>query len=112
MESMNILNTLVDKHMVMQLEYDVGGYDVLPCGSSMTLCNNAFVDLSKRLEDIFSANFNEVPKGDKQRLSEVADNLLMLLTNSYYSLTWLNARFYKTMHPDDATANTDTKRIQ
>jgi hypothetical protein len=111
MESINILDSLVEKHMVMELEYDVGGYDVLPCGPAMTLCNNAFVDLSKRIDDILSSSFEESPKGDKNRMSAVADNLLLLLTNSYYSLTWLNSRYYKTNHPEDTTADTDTDRI-
>ena len=83
----------------------------MPCGPAMTLCNNAFIDLAKRLDDIFSSNFNESPKGDKERLSTVADNLILLLTNSYYSLTWLNSRYYKTTHPEDTTADTDTDRI-
>ncbi len=76
MESINILDSLVEKHMVMGLEYDVGGYDVLPCGPAMTLCNNAFVDLTKRIDDILSASFDEAPKGDKNRVAKVADNLL------------------------------------
>ena len=67
----------------------------------MTLCNNAFVDLTKRIDDILSASFEEVPKGDKERVGVVADYLLQLLTNSYYSLTWLNARYYKERHPED-----------
>jgi hypothetical protein len=111
MESMNILDSLVEKHMVMELEFDVGNYDVLPCGPAMTLCNNAFVDLTKRVDDILGASFDEVPKGDKERIGKVADNLLMLLTNAYYSLTWLNGRYYKSMHPNDPTAETDTNRI-
>lgn len=76
MESMNILDTLVNKHMVQGLEYDVGGYDVLPCGYQMTLCNNAFVDLSKRLDDILSASFDESPRGDKNRVTFVGDTLM------------------------------------
>jgi len=108
MESINILDSLVEKHMVMEIEYDVGGYDVLPCGPAMTLCNNAFVDLAKRMEDILSSNFNESPKGDKNRLSAVADHLIRLLTNSYYSLRWLNSSYYKSNHPEDITADTDT----
>lgn len=30
MESMTILDTLVEKHMVLQLEYEVCNYEVLP----------------------------------------------------------------------------------
>lgn len=65
MDSMNILDVLVTKHMVEKLEYDVGGYDVLPCGQAMTLCNNAFIDLSRKMDDILSASFDESPRGDK-----------------------------------------------
>lgn len=100
MESMNILDTLVNKHMVQKLEYDNGGYDVLPCGYQMTLCNNAFVDLSKRMEDILASSFEESPRGDKNRAAIVGDNLINLLSNSLYSLSWLNARHYKAIHPD------------
>jgi len=77
----------------------------------MSLCNNAFVDLSKRIDDILGASFDEVPRGDKNRVGKVADNLLMLMTNSYYSLTWLNSRFYKDTHPNDPTPDTDTDKI-
>lgn len=111
MDSMNILDSLVEKHMVLQLEYDVGNYDVLPCGYKMSLCNNAFIDLAKRLDDILGASFDEVPKGDKNRVGKVADNLIMLMTNSYYSLTWLNARHFKETHPNDTTLDTDTNKI-
>lgn len=95
MESINILDVLVRKHMIEKVEYQYGGYDVLPCGPMMTLCNNAFVDLSKRLDDILEASFGESPKGDKTRVGLVADNLIELITNSYYSVTWLNAKYYK-----------------
>lgn len=76
MESKSILDALVYKHMVLGIEYDGGGYESLPCGSSMTLCNNAFIDLASRIDDILAASFEEVPKGDKNRVWKVADHLL------------------------------------
>jgi hypothetical protein len=77
----------------------------------MILCNNAFVDLARRIEDILSASFNEVPKGDKERVGKVADNLLMLLINSYYSLTWINSRYYRVKNPDVEIDFGDTEAI-
>jgi hypothetical protein len=59
----------------------------------MTLCNNAFSDLSDRLEDILSSSFEESPRGDKARVNKVAENLIKLLINSYYSLTWVNSKY-------------------
>jgi hypothetical protein len=59
----------------------------------MTKCNVAFVELSERVEDLLSASFEESPRGDKNRVGNVANNLLMLLANSFYSITWLNAKF-------------------
>jgi hypothetical protein len=61
----------------------------------MTLCNNAFVDLSYRIEDLLSSSFEESPRGDKARVKSVAENLIKLLTNSYYSITWLNSKYAK-----------------
>ena len=92
MESMGILDVLVRKHMIEKVEFQYGSYDVLPCGPLMTLCNNAFIDLSNKLDDILSASFDEAPRGDKERVLAVADNLIMLIANSMYSLTWLNAK--------------------
>jgi hypothetical protein len=57
----------------------------------MTLCNNAFVDLAQRMEDILSASFEEAPRGDPTRVKTVAGTLMNLLTNSYYSVTWVNS---------------------
>jgi hypothetical protein len=59
----------------------------------MTLCNNAFTDLSDRLEDILSSSFEESPRGDKARVNKVAENLIKLLINSYYSLKWVNSKY-------------------
>jgi hypothetical protein len=81
--------------MLDKIDYQYGQYDVLPCGSSMTLCNNAFVDLCNRFEDILTASFEESPRGDKTRVLLVADNIMQLITNSYYSITWLNTKHYK-----------------
>lgn len=59
----------------------------------MTLCNNAFVDLATKMEDILSSSYDESPRGEKKRVNSVATNLIQLLTNSYYSLTWINAKY-------------------
>ena len=111
MRSITILEALVSKHVEYNIGFQDGGYDSVPCGPAMTDCNNAFLDLCKRLEDIFSTSFNEEPKGDKQRISEIADKLMLLLTNSYYSLTWLNSNYYKEKHPEDQIPYTDTAHI-
>ena len=77
----------------------------------MTLCNNAFVDLCNRFEDILSASFEESPRGDKTRVLLVADNIMQLITNSYYSLTWLNSKHYKTLHPEEVIDPNDEVKI-
>ena len=59
----------------------------------MTLCNNAFVDLASKMEDLLSSSFEESPRGDKKRVNAVASNLIKLLTNSYFSLTWINSKY-------------------
>ena len=61
----------------------------------MTLCNNAFIDLSRKMDDILSASFDESPRGDKERVGALGDNLMLLLSNAMYSLTWVNAKYYK-----------------
>ncbi len=66
----------------------------------MTICNNAFVDLCNRFEDILASSFDESPRGDKKRVILVADNLMQLISNSYYSITWLNTKNYNDTHPD------------
>lgn len=105
MNSINILDVLVRKHMIEKVEFEYGAYDVLPCGPLMTLCNNAFVDLANRFDDILSASFDESPRGDKKRVQLVADNIMMLLTNSYYSLTWLNSKQYNKTNPNSIDIN-------
>ena len=50
--------------MIDKVNYEVGQYDTLPCGPAMTLCNNAFVDLCFRFEDILASSFEESPRGD------------------------------------------------
>lgn len=67
----------------------------------MTLCNNAFVDLCNRFDDILAASFEEAPRGDKERVKIVGDNIMLLIANSYYSLTWLNAKQYNATHPEN-----------
>jgi hypothetical protein len=57
----------------------------------MTLCNNAFADVSQRMEDILSSSFDESPRGLKSRVNSLGDKLMTVLANSYYSLSWLNA---------------------
>lgn len=55
---------------------------------------NAFLDLAGKMEDILSSSFEESPRGDKTRVNSVANNLIKLLTNSFYSLTWVNSKYY------------------
>jgi hypothetical protein len=86
--------------MILMEEYQYGSYQVIPCGPSMTLCNNAFIELSNRFEDIMSSSFEESPRGDKTRVFKVGDNLIKLLTNSFYSLTWLNAKYVNQTFPE------------
>lgn len=102
---MSILDVLVRKHMIDKMEFEYGRYDVLPCGPLMTLCNNAFVDLCNRFDDILSASYEESPRGDKKRVKIVADNIMLLIANSYYSLTWLNAKQYNATNPGGVDFN-------
>ena len=90
---------------VQKIDFEIGAYDTLPCGTSMTLCNNAFVDLCNRFEDILSSSFEESPRGDKQRVLQVGDNLIKLMTNSFYALTWLNAKQYNKTNPNSIDLN-------
>jgi len=110
-EAKSILDSLVYKHMVLGQEYEVGNYAALPCGTEMTLCNNAFVELSRRLDDIFGKSFEESPRGDKSRVANVANNLMQLLANSLYSLTWLNAKRYNETHPNEVVDTSDSTRV-
>jgi hypothetical protein len=87
------------KVIIQKQEYELGSYDVLPCGQAMTLCNNAFIDLSNRFEDILSTSFEESPRGDKKRVFKVGDNLIRLIANSFYSLTWLNSKYANQTKP-------------
>jgi hypothetical protein len=57
----------------------------------MSVCNNAFADLAQRMEDILSSSFDESPRGDKGRVINIANKMMKLLSNSYYSLSYLNA---------------------
>lgn len=94
-----------------KLTYDDGAYDVLPCGHDMTLCNNAFIDMCKHMDDVLSSAFDESPRGDKDRVNFVGDNFMELLSNSLYSLSWLNSIHYKRTHPDVVIDKDDTVRI-
>jgi hypothetical protein len=78
----------------------------------MTLCNNAFIDLSNRLEDIMSSSFEESPRGDKNRVLKVGDNIIKLLANSYYSLTWLNAKFVSEAYPENKIDPKNIKQVE
>jgi galactitol-specific phosphotransferase system IIB component len=66
--SISNLQALDLKVIIQKLDYEIGSYDVLPCGQAMTLCNMAFIELSNRFEDILSTSFEESPKGDKTRV--------------------------------------------
>lgn len=77
----------------------------------MTLCNNAFVDLSSRMNDILGACFEAPYRGDPDRVKRVAGALMNLLSNAYFSVTWVNAEHYKATHPNEYIANTDTAKI-
>ena len=77
----------------------------------MTLCNNAFITLSDRLDDILGASFEVSPRGQKTRVAKVANMLMQLLTNSFYSLSWLNAKYYQSTHPGEATETYDSDRM-
>ncbi len=97
--------------MIDKVNYEVGQYDTLPCGPAMTLCNNAFVDLCFRFEDILASSFEESPRGDKKRVNLVANNLMQLITNSYYSVTWVNIQQYKAAHPNDYIEDKDLGKV-
>eukprot|EP00347_Sterkiella_histriomuscorum_P023347 403334993 len=105
-----ILNSLEIKHIINQLNYEQGSYDVL-CGPDMNLCNNAFIDLCNHLDEILDSSFYESPRGDKDRVNLVGDNLIELLTNSFYTLSWLNSVHYKIQHPEIIIDKDDTNRI-
>ena len=47
-----------------------------------------------------SSSFEESPRGDKTRVLQVGDNLIKLLANSFYSLTWLNAKYVNQTFPE------------
>jgi hypothetical protein len=86
--------------MILKEEYQYGSYQVIPCGPTMTTCNNAFIDLANRFDDILASSFDESPRGDKKRVYVVADNIMQLLANSFYSLTWLNAKYVNDTYPE------------
>ncbi|CDW87215.1 UNKNOWN [Stylonychia lemnae] len=110
-DALSILDTLEEKHLIQKLDFEHGAYDVSPCGNSMTLCNNAFIKLAKSLDDVLEASFEESPKGEKNRVFNLADNLMQRLMNSFYSITWLNAQQYKSSHPTEQISNDDTQKI-
>jgi hypothetical protein len=109
---MTILETLVRKHMIDGHEYDRQDYSSSPCGTDFTLCNNAFADLSNRLDDILAATHDDVPKGDMRRIRAVGDNFIQLLTNSFYSLSWLNAKLYNETHPGAPVNTADVNQVR
>ena len=71
----------------------------------MATCNNAFIDLANKFEDILSTSFEVSPRGDKKRLNSVADNMIKLMANSYYSLTWVNAKYSNHTKPNGVDVN-------
>jgi hypothetical protein len=71
----------------------------------MTLCNNAFIELANRFDDILSTSFEESPRGYKKRVIMVGDNLIRLMANSFYSLTWLNAKYANQSKPNQIDFN-------
>lgn len=77
----------------------------------MTLCNNAFIDMCKHLEDVLSSSFDVTPKGDKDRVNQIGDIFMELISNSFYTLTWLNAIHYNRTHPNEIIDQDDTERI-
>lgn len=105
--SMTILETLVRKHMIDGHEYDHNDYSAT-CGYAFSNCNIAFIDLCSKFEDILGASHNDVPRGELKRIRAVGDNIMTLLTNSMYSLSWLNAKYYNETHPANPV---DTKNI-
>ena len=98
--------------MIEKIEYQYGNYEVLPCGPQMTICNNAFIDLCNRFDDILSSSFEESPRGDKARVSIVGENIMQLIANSFYSLTWLNAKHYTMTHPNEVVDTNDITQVQ
>eukprot|EP00347_Sterkiella_histriomuscorum_P003760 403363054 len=109
--AMGILDSLEMKHLISQMSYEDGSYDVLPCGPDMTLCNNAFIDLCNHMDDVLASSFDESPRGDKDRVNFVGDTFMELLSNSLYSLSWLNSAHYKKMHPQVVIDKDDTLKI-
>ena len=105
---MSILDVLVRKRMIENIDFEFGAFDALPCGPLMTLCNNAFINLASRFEDILSSSFDESPRGDKNRMNNVAENIMMLLTNSFYTLTWLNSKQFNKTNPNYVNISNET----
>lgn len=103
--SINTLKALNTKLIVNKEEYVSGSYETLPCGPKMSVCNTAFIDLANRFEDILSTSFEESPRGDKKRVIQVGDNLIKLMANSYYALTWLNAKYANETRPNQIDVN-------
>ena len=77
----------------------------------MTLCNNAFVDLASRMDDILGATFELSPRGDLKRVAVVANQFMELLSNSLYSLTWVNMKYYLSTHPNVIIDENDKNKI-
>ena len=60
----------------------------------MELCNNAFEMVAGHMNDVLGSLFEVSPRGDKNRMQPVADQLMHLLTRAFFSLTWLNTQYY------------------
>ena len=71
----------------------------------MEICNRAFITLCNRMDGILSACFDESPRGDSARVKAAADKLMLLLTNSFYSLTWVNIKDAERSYPGNINKN-------
>jgi len=109
--SKGILEALNLKFIEEKIEFENGKYDSLPCDTGMVACNNAFIDLANKFEDILSTSFEVSPRGDKTRVTTVADNLIKLMANSYYSVTWVNAKYSNRTNPNKIDVN-DIRRVE
>ena len=103
-DSMSLLSSLIQKHQITKTEFKWDAYS-RTCGDKMAACNKAFTDLCWRMDRILAASFEESPRGDKNRVKMVADNLILLLTNAFYSVTWANAKSHEQNYPKTIDPN-------
>ena len=108
------LKTLVSKHIFDQIPYELDKattYEVT-CGATITDCNYAFKQVCTLFDELLLKNFKLEPKGDKQRVIDLANDVMDLIVNSYYSVTWLNTNHYKQKNPEKVLDPTDIKMIE